>query len=819
MKKCSLLLVSFLLFSSVALPSVAIGIENRSGQESSSTYSKYSEEIVTKESEVHSESTEVSSTSEDQRTEESVETEETMTSSSTEISSGAREEATTQSEETTTMEDEGVDPSNRSDLEQVRARASLSLPTLTVNSENPGRDFIDVSSHNGAISVSNYQIMKSYGVKGVSVKLTEGTSYRNPLAASQINNAKAAGLVVSTYHYSWFTSEAVARAEADYYANYANELGLAKDTMMINDIEQSTIIGTANHTDTSLAFEKRLNDLGFSRVNHYMGNSWLTSGIIDPNRLGYKKIWVASYYYSVTSEKKLTQYGAWQYSSQMTFPGVPGYFDISVDYASDISTKPNAGPPQGPWISDNRYVTFTKANQTLYGDFGWSKRGNTSDNLNKTFKSTGKYYHANGTTYLSIYDGQGKWLGYIEEQNIAIANNAQGPWISDNRYATFTKANQTLYGDFGWSKRGNTSDNLNKTFKSTGKYYHANGTTYLSIYDGQGKWLGYIEEQNIAIANNAQGPWISDNRYVTFTKANQTLYGDFGWSKRGNTSDNLNKTFKSTGKYYHANGTTYLSIYDGQGKWLGYIEEQNIAIANNAQGPWISDNRYVTFTKANQMLYGDFGWSKRGNTSDNLNKTFKSTGKYYHANGTTYLSIYDGQGKWLGYIEEQNIAIANNAQGPWISDNRYVTFAKANQTLYGDFGWSKRGNTSDNLNKTFKSTGKYYHANGTTYLSIYDGQGKWLGYIEEQNIAIANNAQGPWISDNRYVTFAKANQMLYGDFGWSKRGNTSDNLNKTFKSTGKYYHANGTTYLSIYDGQGKWLGYIEEQNVDLSINK
>lgn len=62
-------------------------------------------------------------------------------------------------------------------------------------SKLPRTDFIDVSSHQGNISVAEYNNLKKYGVSGVVVKLTESTSYRNPYAKNQIDNAKAAGLI------------------------------------------------------------------------------------------------------------------------------------------------------------------------------------------------------------------------------------------------------------------------------------------------------------------------------------------------------------------------------------------------------------------------------------------------------------------------------------------------------------------------------------------------------------------------------------------------------------------------------------------------
>ena len=135
----------------------------------------------------------------------------------------------------------------------------------------PSQDFIDVSSHNGIISVEQYKIIKSYGISSVVVKLTEATSYRNPLAASQIANAQAAGLVVHAYHYSWFTTEAQAKAEAEYFVKYAKELKLPTSALMVNDIEDNQIMGKADHTALSKVFANRIKELGYSNTHHYTG--------------------------------------------------------------------------------------------------------------------------------------------------------------------------------------------------------------------------------------------------------------------------------------------------------------------------------------------------------------------------------------------------------------------------------------------------------------------------------------------------------------------------------------------------------------------
>ncbi len=209
-------------------------------------------------------------------------------------------------------------PVNRSDIEVGRevARSFSSSPKITTpnvsitDTNTPQKGFIDISSHNGYLSVEDFKKMKDYGVTGVVVKLTEATTYVNPEAANQVANAKKAGLKVSAYHYSWFTDEAGARREAEHFVNTAKQVGLYSDTVMVNDIEEPKITGKADHTKTSLVFQKRLNELGYNNVTHYMGAHWLSSGLINPVELGYKNIWVAAYPYTLSTNQQYSEYEA-----------------------------------------------------------------------------------------------------------------------------------------------------------------------------------------------------------------------------------------------------------------------------------------------------------------------------------------------------------------------------------------------------------------------------------------------------------------------------------------------------------------------------
>ena len=119
-------------------------------------------------------------------------------------------------------------------------------PTLKVQPKT----FIDVSSHNGEISVDDYR-------------------------------AQIAGLQVSTYHFSRYTTEEEARAEARFYIQAAQNLNLPKSTVMVNDFEDSKMLYNINRNTQAWVNEMRKH--GYNNLMFYTSASWL-----EENNLGYR---------------------------------------------------------------------------------------------------------------------------------------------------------------------------------------------------------------------------------------------------------------------------------------------------------------------------------------------------------------------------------------------------------------------------------------------------------------------------------------------------------------------------------------------------
>ena len=221
-------------------------------------------------------------------------------------------------------------------------------PTLKVQPKT----FIDVSSHNGEISVDDYRALARQGVGGVVVKLTEDTWYNNPKAPSQVRNAQIAGLQVSTYHFSRYTTEEEARAEARFYIQAAQKLNLPRNTVMVNDFEDSKMLPNINRNTQAWVNEMRKH--GYNNLMFYTSASWLDEnnlgyrGPVSTSQFGIENFWVAQYPSSTltaTSAKNMrynAKTGAWQFSATANLLPGKHVFDHSVDYTGRFTANASA---------------------------------------------------------------------------------------------------------------------------------------------------------------------------------------------------------------------------------------------------------------------------------------------------------------------------------------------------------------------------------------------------------------------------------------------------------------------------------------------
>lgn len=217
--------------------------------------------------------------------------------------------------------------------------------------------FIDVASYQPD-TLAYFQAAKNMGIKAVIVKLTEGgtgTKYVNPKATKQIKNAKAAGLIVHTYHFLKATSDNDARGECRYYVQQAKARGIGASSIMAIDVES----GNLTHNKAALtsyinSFTDELHKQGYPNVSIYSNTSWFKN-YIDRSKTIARSFWCAAY---GVDQPGIDNAAAWQYSSDLMIAG--SRTDVSYDFtgfytggAKGTATKPQHKPN---WVTNN--VTY-----------------------------------------------------------------------------------------------------------------------------------------------------------------------------------------------------------------------------------------------------------------------------------------------------------------------------------------------------------------------------------------------------------------------------------------------------------------------------
>lgn len=182
-----------------------------------------------------------------------------------------------------------------------------------------GSIFVDLSSNNGATSTTDqaaswYSNLASKGAKGAIIKLTQGTTYTNPLFTSQKANVISTGMkFIGAYHFLTSTTVSGTQSEAQYFLSKLQANSIDKNTIVACDIESGTLPSDKS-TLTSMiaAFYKVLTDAGYSNTVDYGSSSWFSSRF-DHTATGAKYSWIAAW--SDSMSDKPANADAWQSSN------------------------------------------------------------------------------------------------------------------------------------------------------------------------------------------------------------------------------------------------------------------------------------------------------------------------------------------------------------------------------------------------------------------------------------------------------------------------------------------------------------------------
>ncbi|MGQ2381613.1 GH25 family lysozyme [Lactiplantibacillus plantarum] len=247
--------------------------------------------------------------------------------------------------------------------------ATMAALFLGLNASAARMDMVDVSNNNGYMSTAEYVSMRNeFGVKALTVKISEGTTFKDGYAASNIANGQAAGLYVNGYHFAHYKTKAQAIAEADFAGQAAKAARLPVGAVLATDVESQEANSQSKATNdrNNAAFMKEIQKFGY-RPDIYTSGSWANNKMTIKS----KTSWVAAYPYVVSSKNWYSNNHAWQWSSTAKFRISYGGFDVSQlnDNYYTAGQKSTVKPTNKAAVKANN----RKANKHTYQPYASAK--------------------------------------------------------------------------------------------------------------------------------------------------------------------------------------------------------------------------------------------------------------------------------------------------------------------------------------------------------------------------------------------------------------------------------------------------------------
>ena len=216
----------------------------------------------------------------------------------------------------------------------------------------------DLSQWNGSIS---WNSLRDEGIEGVILRIggrgygSAKSIYKDSAFSSYYKKAKAAGLHVGVYFFSYALSAAAAKEEAEYTLELLEENACELDLPVFIDIEDADYdnqhyrAGRSVCTTVVDTFCSVIEQAGLY-AGIYTGK-WFAEELINPSVFENRAVWIAHYNVSECGYKDYPV-DIWQYTATGLLDSVSGYVDLNlchVDFPAMIrggKTDPQPSDPE-----------------------------------------------------------------------------------------------------------------------------------------------------------------------------------------------------------------------------------------------------------------------------------------------------------------------------------------------------------------------------------------------------------------------------------------------------------------------------------------
>ena len=183
---------------------------------------------------------------------------------------------------------------------------------------------VDISKYNGNV---NMRVAKQNGVEFVILKAGSGARGEDPYFQTNYKNAKAAGIPVGAYWYSYAMNVNEAKGEAKRFMKLLDGKQFEYPVYLDFEDPSQRNISRSTKTDMAIAFMDILEKNGYY-TGLYSSGDWINNKF-DRARMKNYDVWIAHWY--VNTPRCYRSYGMWQYTNRKQVPGVPSTGEGGVD--------------------------------------------------------------------------------------------------------------------------------------------------------------------------------------------------------------------------------------------------------------------------------------------------------------------------------------------------------------------------------------------------------------------------------------------------------------------------------------------------------
>ena len=387
---------------------------------------------------------------------------------------------------------------------------------------NPLEKGIDVSKWNGSI---NWQSVKNSGVDYVIIRAGYGNSTVDSQFKNYIEGAINAGLKIGVYWFSYATSAAQAKLEAQMCLNTISPYKKSINYPVFFDFEYESVsyarkngvtITKSLGTQIANSFLNTVKSQGY--ISDIYTNKDFSSHYFSDDLLNSNNLWVAQYNSNNTFGRPFSM---WQYSEKGSVPGIKGAVDLNytclktwnATTSSDSNNTPSIDKPST--ISDKGTTTdnlnFRKSASTSSSILATIPKNTSVEILDKSISGWYKVKYKNQTGYISSK--------YVTLNNNNSNNNSNSNSNSNNSTPT-TSDKGTTTDNLNFRKSASTSSSILATIpKNTSIEILDKSISgwYKVKYKNQ---TGYISSKYVTLNNNNSTSSTNKNQGVTTTNLN-----------------------------------------------------------------------------------------------------------------------------------------------------------------------------------------------------------------------------------------------------------------------------------------------------------